>query len=87
VRIHAAATAYKIPIQWMRDSPTLNCCKRWAEAKSITGTPVKKAGRKAKRKMSAAGREWIAEATRKRWATYRAQKAALASLSIGDFCE
>jgi len=35
-----------------------------------------KAGRKAKRKMSAAGQERIAKATRKRWAAYRANKAA-----------
>jgi transposase len=49
--------------------------KRWAERKGTAGTPAKKAGGK-KRKMSAEGRKNIAEATRKRWEAYRAQKAA-----------
>jgi hypothetical protein len=46
--------------------------KRRAEAKAATGTSAKK------RNLSAAGREAIAEATRKRWAAYRAEKAARA---------
>ena len=48
--------------------------KRWAAVKGATGTPAKKAARKAKRHMSAEGRERIAEATRKRWEAYRAAK-------------
>ncbi len=45
--------------------------KRWAGLKKQSGRPSA-----VKRKMSAEGRARIAEATRKRWAEYRAQKAA-----------
>jgi len=41
-------------------------------------TPVRKAGAETKRKMSAEGRRRTAEATRKRWEAYRAEKAAAA---------
>jgi|SRR5580700_8374393 hypothetical protein len=44
--------------------------KRWAAVK-LAEQPAPK-----KRKMSAAGRKRIADATRKRWAEYRAKKAA-----------
>jgi hypothetical protein len=50
--------------------------KRWAALKAAkTAEPAKQPGPK-KRKMSAAGRKRIAEATRNRWAEYRAKKAA-----------
>jgi hypothetical protein len=40
------------------------------------GSPSTEAGAKTKWKMSAGGRKRIADATRKRWAAYRAAKAA-----------
>jgi hypothetical protein len=52
--------------------------RRWAEVKKASGTPARKAGRKGKRTMSAAGRARIAEATRQRWEAYRAEKIARA---------
>jgi hypothetical protein len=48
--------------------------RRWAEAKSKT-EPESAAPIKQKRKMSAAGRKAISEATKKRWAAVRAAKA------------
>jgi hypothetical protein len=70
---HAAADTAK-------PGPAVSVRERWSESTQSAGTPPKKTSRK----LSAAGREAIATATRKRWATYRAEKAAAAgSLCVG----
>jgi hypothetical protein len=48
--------------------------KRWAVIKGDRETPAKAVTKK--RKLSAAGRKRIIEATKKRWDEYRAKKAA-----------
>jgi hypothetical protein len=48
--------------------------KRWAVAKGQSSAPAAAAPKK--RKLSAAGRKRIIEATKKRWAEYKAKKAA-----------
>jgi hypothetical protein len=53
--------------------------KRWAEAKSQTGTTAPAAAPKPKRRLSAAGRKRIIAATKKRWALVRAKAAAQAA--------
>ena len=47
--------------------------KRWAVLKQTKQAPAKPAAKK--RKLSAAGRKRIIEATKKRWAEYKAKKA------------
>jgi hypothetical protein len=49
--------------------------KRWAALKSTKGAPAKTVVKK-KRRLSAAGRKAIIEATKKRWAEYKAKKEA-----------
>ena len=48
--------------------------KRWAALKSAKTGPAKKVVKK--RRLSAAGRKRIIEATKKRWAAYKANKEA-----------
>jgi hypothetical protein len=54
--------------------------KRWAESKKEPGplSPVAPEAAKPKRKLSAAGKNSIADATRKRWARVRAEAATAA---------